>query len=228
MRALRTIIILALALFSAFASANSSSGIWTSNTDYYLVLMEKSSTTAVVALAISHDYQSGLVFTGVRASDTITLKTLDGKSSLDVNLNGSSYNGTYASVDGSNLAISGQKWLDWSGNQGYSLPLYDGIWQKIDGSTRYLVIISTDSNSPNGSVVLVDLQLGASGLTTNVDVSIGVIISPGTPAYRIFAGSSLVNGKSVYIDFGILDYGNPMYSSTESFYLARPQIFSLD
>lgn len=98
MRTFRTITFLFMALLGTLANASSASGIWTSTGGSYLVLMEQTSSGAVVAFSVSPTLQTGAVLLGSRSGDAITLKSLDAKSTWTMALSGASYTGTYTNA----------------------------------------------------------------------------------------------------------------------------------
>lgn len=190
MNTLRALTFMVLTLFGTIANA-SSTGIWSGNAGYYLVLMEQSSTGAMAALSISPSLQSGTAFTGSRSGDIITLRSLDQASSIDITLSGQTYTGTYTTA-GLAQALSGKLILAYAGSAN------DGIWQKNDGSTRYLSTLTVISNAAQ-LMVLVDLTIPASGSALTYDVSTG-IVQP-ISNYPTFVGKSLVSGNTVSLSF---------------------------
>jgi hypothetical protein len=191
MKTFRVLIILLLALFSSIASAASSSGIWSSNEGYYLVLMEQSSSGSMAAMAISPILSSGLALTGTRSGNAITLRSIDGTSSIAMTLNGQAYTGSISTA-GSTLALSGKLLLAYTGSAN------DGIWQKNDGSTRYLATLSVVSSGVP-IMVLVDMNMSASGAGITYDVSTGVVQSISSSSS--FIGVSLLSGNAVTLSF---------------------------
>ena len=77
MKTIRAITFLFMALFSALANAGCASGIWTSTEGSYLVLMEQTSSGAVVAFSVSPTLQTGAVLLGSRSGASISEVTYD-------------------------------------------------------------------------------------------------------------------------------------------------------
>lgn len=191
MKTIRAITFLFMALFSALANAGSASGIWTSTGGSFLVLMEQSSSGAVVAFSVSPTLQTGAVLLGSRSGDAITLKSLDAQSTWTIALSGSSYTGTYTAA-GSTQATSGHLLLAYGGSAN------DAIWQKSDGSARFLSTITLLSDGAQ-LMVLFDVRIGATISEVTYDVSAGTVQSIG--ASSSFIGKSLLSGNTVNLSF---------------------------
>lgn len=191
MRAFRTITLLFLALFSALANASSASGIWTSTGGSYLVLMEQSSSGAVVAFSVSPTLQTGAVLLGSRSGDAVTLKSLDAQSTWTMALSGSNYTGTNTTA-GSTQATSGHLLLAYGGSAN------DAIWQKSDGSARFLSTITLLSDGAQ-LMVLFDVRIGATVSEVTYDLSAGAVQSLGGSSS--FIGKSLLSGNTVNLSF---------------------------
>ncbi len=191
MKTIRTITFLFMALFSALANASSASGIWTSTGGSYLVLMEQTSSGAVVAFSVSPTLQTGAVLLGSRSADAITLKSLDAQATWTIALSGSSYTGTYTAA-GLTQATSGHLLLAYGGSAN------DAIWQTSDGSARFLSTITLLSDGAK-LMVLFDVRIGANLSEVTYDVSGGAVQSLG--ASSSFIGKSLLSGNTVNLSF---------------------------
>ena len=191
MKTIRTITFLFMALFSALANAGSASGIWTSTGGSYLVLMEQTSSGAVVAFSVSPTLQTGAVLLGSRSGDAVALKSLDAQSTWTMALSGSNYTGTYTSA-GSTQATSGHLLLAYGGSAN------DAIWQKSDGSARFLSTITLLSDGAQ-LMVLFDVRIGATVSEVTYDVSAGAVQSLG--GSTSFIGKSLLSGNTVNLSF---------------------------
>jgi hypothetical protein len=191
MKTLRLYIILVMTLFSSIASAASSSGVWSSNQGYYLVLMEQSTTGTVAAMAIAPSLDSGLALTGTRSGNIINLRSLTGSSSIAMTLNGQAYTGSLTTA-GSRLPLSGNVLLAYAGSAN------DGIWQKSDGGNRYLASLSVMSSGVP-IMLIVDLNIPVSGTSITYDVATGVVQS--ISSNPSFIGVSLVSGNTVTLSF---------------------------
>jgi hypothetical protein len=191
MRTFRAITFLFMALFSALANASSASGIWTSTGGSYLVLMEQTSSGAVVAFSVSPTLQTGAVLLGSRSGDALTLKSLDAQATWTIALSGSNYTGTYT-AGGSTQATSGHLLLAYGGSAN------DAIWQKSDGSARFLSTITLLSDGTQ-LMVLFDVRIGATISEVTYDVSAGAVQSFG--ASSSFIGKSLLSGNTVNLSF---------------------------
>ena len=191
MKTIRTITFLFMALFSTLAHAGSASGSWTSTGGYYLVLMEQSSSGAVVAFSVSPTLQTGAVLLGSRSGDALTLKSLDAQATWTIALSGSNYTGTYTAA-GSTQATSGHLLLAYGGSAN------DAIWQKSDGSARFLSTITLLSDGAQ-LMVLFDVRIGATISEVTYDVSAGAVQSLG--ASSSFIGKSLLSGNTVNLSF---------------------------
>ena len=191
MRTFRTITFLFMALFSALANAGSANGIWSSSEGSYLVLMEQSSSGAVVAFTVSPTLQTGAVLLGSRSADVITLQSLDAQSTWTIALSGASYSGSYAAA-GSTKAVSGTLLLAYGGSPN------DAIWQKSDGSARFLSTITLLADGAQ-LMVLFDVRIGATVSDVTYDVSAGAVQS--LSGSTGFIGKSLVSGNTVNLSF---------------------------
>jgi hypothetical protein len=162
----------------------------------------------MVVLAVSPSLKTGLTLTGSRSGDVINLQSLDGKLSASLTLNGTSYTGTYTS-GGASLALSGQLLMAYSGSAN------DGIWQKNDGSPRYLISLTVQSAGTQ-FMLLADVTNPASA-SVGYDVSIGGVQTLGT--YPSYGGLSLVTGNAVDLVF---KGGAPALGSYSIMTVTRP------
>lgn len=169
------------------AWASSANGLW-SMTGGYLAILESSSSSLVVLLQVDATLSSGKVYAGSRSGDTLSTQALDGNGTLAITLQGNSFGGTQT-VSGSSQAVSGSLLLAYSGGA------YDGIWQRSDGSQRYLALLSLSWQQVPLSV-LIDVKLDTS--TPSYDVSTGAIMTSSTAQY---AGKSLLSGNAVTLGF---------------------------
>jgi hypothetical protein len=187
----RACLVWALMLFAHAAHAASASGIWSGPSGAYLVLMEQSSSGAVIALSVSPTLQSATVWQGTHEGDTVHLRSLDGASSLTMALSYDSYSGTLTTA-GATTPTSGQQLLAYAGST------QDGIWQRTGSGDRYLATVSVVSSGLHVMVV-VDVRIAAGTAGIAVDVSTGLLQT--LAGVTAFAGKSLLSGATVALDF---------------------------
>ena len=133
---------------------------------------------------------------GSRSADALTLKSLDAQATWTIALSGSSYTGTYTAA-GSTQATSGHLLLAYGGSAN------DAIWQKSDGSARFLSTITLLSDGAQ-LMVLFDVRIGATVSEVTYDVSAGAVHHVGLDTHDVGGYDEPITENMVFtVDAGI-------------------------
>ncbi|MBS4098914.1 MAG: hypothetical protein KGZ83_18990 [Sulfuricella sp.] len=180
----------ALMLFSAFspvALAAPANGIWVTSTGDYFLLMTDSAKGQAVAVQVASDLGAASAYVGSVAGETLALKKLDQGSTLTATANGTTLSGSYVqSASGASDVFSANL------NYTYVGSIYDGAWQKTDG-TAYLAYLTVMFQGKPVSMVV--------DLTVFPDNTVSYDLIIGEAANNVFSGVSALNGKVLRITF---------------------------
>lgn len=179
-----------LTAFSAWAAASSLTGIWSSSTGGYLVMLEQSSGGGMVVLQVDPALASGKAYTGSRSGDTVTVSSLDQSASLSLAVSGTTYSGNLTQ-GGATQPVSGGLLFAYVGGT------YDGIWQRNDATGRYLVVVTATINQAS-AMVLVDARIDPVSYAATYDVALGTLAATNPPS---LIGASLISGNTVKFAF---------------------------
>lgn len=155
----------------------SASGLWTSPSGDYLVVLQDIASGTSFALQVSAGFDSLRVWAGSGSASTLNLQSLANPSDkLSVTISGNSMSGSLT-LGGVQQAFSANLALAWVASE------YAGVWQKASPANAYLVFCV--------------LNTGGARLGVQIDVSIN---ADKTYAYDVFTGSlagTQFNGVSV-------------------------------
>lgn len=167
--------------------AASANGVWSvSGGGDYLLMLEATNGSALV-MRINASLTSGSIFLGTRSGDVIQAKNLDGSQSVNLTIGSGTYTGTQTASTGS-TTLAGSVLLAYDGGP------YDGVWQRVGASDRYLVTLTVNLSGISTMLVL-DTKISTSTAAATFDIITGTVSTSGTVPTMV--GKSLLSGNIV-------------------------------